>query len=237
MPPPTNRVANLDERKTPWRQRLQAMWPGLRRWGTIILLVAIAVALGQYCARHWQTVITYHWENINWAWVGPSLAVMCVFWLGIIGGWRGQMELTGLHLAWPDSLWTWSRSSLARYLPTPVWATGSRIYLTMQLGASWQSGAFGYAAELTASVAAAFSVTLLALPSWTSASVPEAVWLTGLAAVAVLPGVYWLICRILNRKFCPSKTASGGRSTCRGCTCGTSSVTARRISVYCKGWA
>ena len=89
------------------------------------------------------------------------------------------------------------------HLPTPVWATGSRIYLTMQLGASWQSGAFGYAAELTASVAAAFSVTLLALPSWTSASVPEAVWLTGLAAVAVLPGVYWLICRTLNRKFCP----------------------------------
>jgi hypothetical protein len=145
-------------------------------------MAIIAMALARFVAQYWSVLADHEWQ-LQWPWVFVAVMPMALFLTLHASAWRACLVWTGLGLSWYQGLWAWSRSSLARYLPTPVWATGSRIYVSMQLGASWRSAALCYAAELGGAIAVAVGLSLLALPAWTS--IPSVVADLA-AAVAVL---------------------------------------------------
>ncbi len=190
------------------REQLQRLWRQVRPWATLGMSAAIVAALGAYVARHWSVVVQYHWQALAWPWLGLAVLCMSGFFLGNATAWRDNVSLAGTTIPWAESLWAWSRSSLARYLPTPVWAAGSRLYVTMQFGASWRGGTFGYVAELAGSITAALCLALLVLPQWVTGLSPlGALGLAAIAALGAAPLAYGVVVRVLDRVFCPMQRA------------------------------
>lgn len=169
----------------------------LKPYATTIMLVAIFFAISQYLARNWSVVTQHQWR-ISWPWLLLAIFTVMVFWVSVANGWRNIVVLNGVSVTRLNGLWIWSRSSLARYLPTPIWETGSRIYLTVQLGASWQSATISYGAGLIGQLAGAFSIALIALPIFIKMSLIVSIVLTLIIIFIVLPFAYLVLYRLFK---------------------------------------
>ena len=170
------------------------LWRAFRAPVTVLALAAMFLALAQYVSAHWSLLVRHDWQA-DWTWIAASVAATTLFFAVSAGAWRTTLTWIGLDVSRVDGLWAWSRSSLARYLPTPVWATGSRIYVTTRLGTGWRGAAFCYAIELGGSTAAALGLALLGLPWWVGAQPLTAVALAAGAAFVALPLIVYLALR------------------------------------------
>jgi len=132
-------------------------------------MAATGFVVVRYTAHNWEQMKGYSWQ-MDWVWVPAAVVTMSVFFLGLAIGWRSVVAWHDTALPWNSSLWVWVRSSFTRYLPTPIWAIASRIYLTTQLGVPWRVAAFSLAGELVGSIGGAFAIALLAVSLWFSIS-------------------------------------------------------------------
>lgn len=176
----------------------RALWPRLRPWATGLMLLALAAAAAYYTARHWALVRAHHWQ-LRWPWVLAALLAMAAFFLLQAWAWRQAMTWQGVRVPWRAALWAWSRSALARYLPVPLGMSGSRVYLAVRLGTSPAGAMASHGAELLGTLAAAASLSLLALPLWLPLSPAEAVVAAGLAAFGLVPAGTRGLARLLPR--------------------------------------
>ena len=177
---------------------MKGAWRRLRPFAMLAMLAAIAMVVARYIADNWGLVTDHQW-HIELPWLLVALLCMSVFYIGLALGWQRVITWNGTIVPLRDSLWVWSRSSLARYLPTPVWAAASRIYLTTRLGASWRGASVSYGAEIVGSVAGAFAIGLLAVQVWLGASRGVYIFAAVAATVVVLPLIYETSRRLLLR--------------------------------------
>lgn len=161
------------------------------------MLATVFLVIGQYLARNWALVTGHQW-HFDWPWIGVTVFAMWFFLVSIASAWHRTVVWNGTAAPWSAGLWAWSRSSLARYLPTPLWMTGSRIYLTVQLGASWRHAILSYGAEMAGSLGGASGVALLALPAWVEVSSRFSVIIAGLVILVALPFIYLASVRLLH---------------------------------------
>ncbi len=197
-----------------WADRARRLWGTSRTPLTLIALAIIFIAIARFVAQYWTQLANYRWQ-LDWSWVIVVVLLLACFLVLHASAWRAALVWTGLRLPWSEGLWAWSRASLARYLPTPVWVTGSRIFVSMQLGASWRSAALCYAAELGGATAIALGLSLLALPVWLD--VPPI--LAGSAAIAAICVAMPLAVVILLHwlRFAPNTTPVGPASALVWC--------------------
>jgi len=188
-----------------WRnERILALWRRITPFTTFAVLCVILLAIGRYVAAKWPLIKEQQWQ-VDWIWLLMSALAFLIFFAIVASAWQKIIVWNGTPISWFDGLWAWSRSSLARYLPTPIWLTASRLYLTTRLGVSWQVAVLSYGAELTGALAAAFGVASLALPLLVDISWMFSFVLALAIVLFVLPLVYSLVKRILESINLPLK--------------------------------
>lgn len=178
-----------------WR----SYWPRIRPLITAMVLIIIFGFIGQYLLQNWSLLREHRWE-FEWIWLLLALPALLIFWAGVGIGWLQTVFWNGTSVTQLAGLSVWTRSSLARYLPTPIWETGSRVYMTVQLGASWRSAAFSYAAGLGAQLATAFGMALAALSIWVEVAPIYAILSSVIVLLLILPFIYQLAHALLHRK-------------------------------------
>ena len=177
---------------------LRYQWPLIKRFGTGLMMLATATAILLYLVWNWRQLAEYQWAFM-WPWAAGAASLMFAFCVLAATGWFMLIGWNGVAVSWAEACWTWSRSTLTRYLPTPIWLMGSRIYLTMKLGVSWQGASVSFGAELTGTIAAAVTVALLATTHWLEISSVWVVILAAVIAVIVLPVLYRFFLRLIGQ--------------------------------------
>lgn len=185
----------------------QSRWRLVKLLGTALMMIATAAAILLYVARNWRVLAEYQWAFV-WSWAVAAAGLMFIFCVAVAVGWFVLVKWTGVVVSPIDACWAWSRSSLTRYLPTPIWLTGSRIYLTMQLGVSWRGSSVSFAAELIGTIAAAATIALLAAPAWLDVPPILVVALVVVMVVAILPMSYQFLLHFLGQHSTFNKSSS-----------------------------
>ncbi len=179
--------------------RVLKVWSRLKPFVSLLMFAVIMFFIARYAMLNWDKLVSNDWQ-VHWPWLLVSVIAMLVFYTGLAFAWQRLISWndTGTFVSLLSGLWVWSRSSLARYLPTPIWMTASRVYLTRQLGVSWRYAGLGFVAELVGSLGGAFSVALLSLPVFTEVSILFCVVVVLFVAVLVLPFLYFSLIRFLG---------------------------------------
>ena len=80
----------------------------------LAMLAAIAMVVARYIADNWGLVTDHQW-HIELPWLLVALLCMSVFYIGLALGWQRVITWNGTIVPLRDSLWVWSRSSLALF--------------------------------------------------------------------------------------------------------------------------
>jgi hypothetical protein len=138
---------------------LKPLWQRYKKWVTWLVTCLTLAYIVRYILLNWSQLSSHSW-SIHWGWLG--LALLCeVPFFGLQAvNWLALLRWNGVERARGSGFWFWFQSSLARYLPTPIFAAGSRVYFATQLGAAPGTASWCYVVEILASVVGAGFISL-----------------------------------------------------------------------------
>jgi uncharacterized membrane protein YbhN (UPF0104 family) len=172
----------------------------LKPYLSLAITFLLLFFLGRYVIRNWTQLRSNSW-HFDFFWLAMAFVCQFMFFLIPAFNWVIFMRWGGVQMPHSKGWWAWSRALLARYLPTPIWAMGSRIYLANQFGAPLGLSIWSYWVELGMALIAAALVALLALPLWIDGVSTGGMLVTVvLAGLMILPlSLYYVFLRQLPR--------------------------------------
>jgi glycosyltransferase 2 family protein len=174
----------------------QKVKPYLSAAVTLLLLYFLV----RYVKENWTQMRQVPW-HFQIGWMAAAFVCQFLFWLFMARNWVVFLRWGGTDVSHRSGWWAWSRASLARYIPTPIWAMGSRIVLANQLGAPLGLSTWSYWVELGMALAATSIVALLALPLWfTGISIGGMAVVAGISGLLLLPlALHFILFPLLRR--------------------------------------
>lgn len=160
--------------------RLKQLWQRYKKLVTWLVVCLTLAYIVKYIIQNWAQLSSHTW-SIHWGWLGLALLCEVPFFSVQAVNWLTLLRWNGVERARGSGFWFWFQSSLARYLPTPIFAAGSRVYFATQLGANPGTASWCYVVEILASVVGASLASLFGVPQFFKIQIQP-----GLVAVIVL---------------------------------------------------
>ncbi len=164
---------------------LKPLWQKYKKPITWLVTCLTLAFVARYIVRNWSQVSSQAW-SIHWGWLWLALVCELPFFGLQAVNWLALLRWNGVERARGAGFWYWFQSSLARYLPTPIFAAGSRVYFATQLGAHPGTASWCYVVEILASVVGAGLVTLFGVPAFFKVQVPLAAVIAAVLLLIVL---------------------------------------------------
>ncbi len=159
---------------------LKQLWQRYKKLVTWLVVCLTLAYIVKYIVQNWSQLSSHTW-SIHWGWLGLALLFEAPFFCLQAINWLTLLRWNGVERARGSGFWFWFQSSLARYLPTPIFAAGSRVYFATQLGASPGTASWCYVVEILASVVGAGLASLFGVPQFFKLQIQ-----TGWVAVIIL---------------------------------------------------
>ncbi len=159
---------------------LKQLWQRYKKLVTWLVTCLTLAYIAKYIIQNWSQLSSQTW-SIHWGWLGLALLCEVPFFSLQAVNWLTLLRWNGVERARGSGFWFWFQSSLARYLPTPIFAAGSRVYFATQLGANPGTASWCYVVEILASVVGAGLVSLFGFPQFFKIQIQA-----GLVAVIIL---------------------------------------------------
>jgi hypothetical protein len=144
---------------------LKLFWKRYKKWVTWLVTCLALAFIVRYIVLNWSQLSSYSW-SIHWGWLGLALLCEVPFFGFQAVNWLALLRWNGVERARGSGFWFWFQSSLARYLPTPIFAAGSRVYFATQLGANPGTASWCFVVEILASVVGAGLISLFGVPQF-----------------------------------------------------------------------
>jgi hypothetical protein len=159
---------------------LKQLWKRYKKLVTWLVVCLTLAYIVKYIIQNWSQLRSHTW-SIHWGWLGLALLCEVPFFCVQAVNWLTLLRWNGVERARGSGFWFWFQSSLARYLPTPIFAAGSRVYFATQLGANPGTASWCYVVEILASVVGAGLGSLFGVPQFFKLQIQA-----GLVAVIIL---------------------------------------------------
>ena len=150
---------------TSWTSRFKLLWKRYKKLVTWLVTCLTLIYIFRYIILNWSQLTSHSW-SIQWGWLGLALLCEVPFFSLQAVNWLSLLRWNGVERARGSGFWFWFQSSLARYLPTPIFAAGSRVYFATQLGANPGTASWCYVVEILASVVGAGMIALFGVPQF-----------------------------------------------------------------------
>jgi len=178
---------------------LKQLWQRYKKLVTWLVTCLTLAYIAKYIIQNWSQLSSQTW-SIHWGWLGLALLCEVPFFSLQAVNWLTLLRWNGVERARGSGFWFWFQSSLARYLPTPIFAAGSRVYFATHLGANPGTASWCYVVEILASVVGAGLVSLFGFPQFFKIQIQAGlVAVIILLLIGVLAGVVKLILPALKR--------------------------------------
>jgi hypothetical protein len=178
---------------------LKRIWPRYKKWVIWLVTLITFVYILRYIIQNWSQLSSHPW-SVHWGWLGLAFLCECPFFGLQALNWLTLLRWNGVEKARKSGFWFWFQSSLARYMPTPIFAAGSRVYFATQLGCDPGTASWCFVVEILASVVGAGLVSLFAIPQFLKIRIdPGWIGLIILLLILILAGVIKLVIPSLKR--------------------------------------
>jgi glycosyltransferase 2 family protein len=178
---------------------LKRIWSRNKKWVIWLVTCLTLVYILRYIIQNWSQLSSHPW-TIHWGWLGLALLCECPFFGLQAVNWLTLLRWNGVERAGKSGFWFWFQSSLARYMPTPIFAAGSRVYFATQLGSDPGTASMCFVVEILASIVGAGLVSLFAFPQYLSIRINVGwIGLIIVSLILILAGVIKLIIPSLTR--------------------------------------
>jgi len=144
---------------------LKRIWSRYKKWVIWLVTLITFVYIVRYIIQNWSQLSSHPW-SIHWGWLWLALLCECPFFGLQALNWLALLRWNGVERARGSGFWYWFQSSLARYMPTPIFAAGSRVYFATQLGCDPGTASWCFVVEILASVVGSGLVALFAVPQF-----------------------------------------------------------------------
>ncbi len=144
---------------------LKLFWKRYKKWITWLVTGLTLAFILRYIILNWSQLSSHSW-SIHWGWLGLALLCEVPFFGFQAVNWLALLRWNGVERARGSGFWLWFQSALARYLPTPIFAAGSRVYFATQLGTNPGTASWCFVVEILASLVGAGLISLFGVPQF-----------------------------------------------------------------------